>query len=95
MEKALMMRKTEVKKGSRWQRMGCLDSITDSMHMNLSKLQETVKDREVWHLIVHRVAKSGHSLVTGKPPRPSKAASSHTPNVIVRMLGPQHAVLFL
>ena len=62
LEKVLMMGKTEVKKGSRWQRMTCLDSITDSMHINLSKFQEIVKDREVWHLIVHRVAKSGTQL---------------------------------
>ena len=35
-------------------------SITDSMDMNLSKLQETVKDREAWHAAVHQVANSGH-----------------------------------
>ena len=57
-----MMRKTEVKRGSRQQRMRCLDSITDSMDMNVSKLQEIAKDREVWHLVVHRVAKSGTQL---------------------------------
>ena len=34
-----------------------LDSITDSMDMNLSKLQETVKDRGAWHTAVHGVAK--------------------------------------
>ena len=37
--------------------MRWLDSITDSMDMNLSKLQDTVKDGEVWHTAVHRVAK--------------------------------------
>ena len=38
--------------------MKWLDSITDSVDMNLSKLWETVKDREAWHAIVHVVAKS-------------------------------------
>ena len=38
--------------------MGCLDGITDSMDMSLNKLQETVKDREAWHVAVHRVKKS-------------------------------------
>ena len=40
------------------QRVRWLDSITDSMDMTLSKLQETVKDMEVWCGAVHEVAKS-------------------------------------
>ena len=38
--------------------MKWLDSITNSMGMNLSKLQETVKDREAWHATVHGASES-------------------------------------
>ena len=40
------------------QRMKWLDSITDSMDMNLSKFQETVKDREAWWAAVHGIVRS-------------------------------------
>ena len=57
-EKALMLGKIEGKRRSGQQRMTWLDDIISSTDMNLSKLQEIVKDREVWRAIVHGVAKS-------------------------------------
>ena len=54
----LMLGKIESTKRRGQQRMRCLDSITDSMNMSLSKLQEIVKNRGVWHAAVHSVAES-------------------------------------
>ena len=48
LQKTLMLGKTEGKRRRGWQRMRWLDSITESMDMNLSKLQKIMEDRRTW-----------------------------------------------
>ena len=58
LEKTMMLEKIEGQRRRGQQRMRCLDGITDSMDLNLSKLQEIVKGREAWHSAVHGVTKN-------------------------------------
>ena len=58
LEKTLMLGKIEDKRRRGPQRMRWLDSITDLMDMNLSKLQEIVEDRGAWHATVQGVPKN-------------------------------------
>ena len=62
LEKTLMFGKIKGKRRRGQQRMRWLDSITDSIDMNLSKLGEIVEDRGAWHAVDHGVSKSWAQL---------------------------------
>ena len=51
--------------------------ITDTVHMNLSKLWETVEDREAWHAAAHGFAKSQTGLSDWTPSKDSELVSLH------------------
>ena len=58
LKKTLLLEKIEGRKRRGQQKVRWFDGIIDSMDMSLSELRDIVKDREVWHAVVHWVAKS-------------------------------------
>ena len=64
--KSPILGKIEGRRRREHQRMRWLDSISDAMNMNLSKLRETVRDREAWRAAIQGSQRVGHDWATGQ-----------------------------
>ena len=96
LKKTLMMGKIKGRRRREWQRMRWLESITESMDKNLSKLWEIVKDRKAW-CAVSMGSQSGHDLANEQQQQIWLISVVHGPSFSNRMLAPleQGSLLFL
>ena len=91
LEMTLMLGKIEGRRRRGWQRMRWLDGITNLMDISLSKLQESVMDREAWYAAVHGVAKSQTWLRDWTELNPVLGAQLSWPHLI--WITPQSLIL--
>ena len=94
LEKTLMLRKIEGKRRRGQQRIKWLDSIPDSMDMNLSKLQEMGKDRKAWRAAVHGVTESQTRLSDSTTTTIMQFSFNYTGNVSIRHSDPPPSFFF-
>ena len=76
--------KIKGKRRNGWQRKRWLDSITDSMDMNLSKSWETVEDRGAWHAAVHGVTNSWTGLSSEQQPQHNSHKRRHAQTYVLQ-----------